>query len=888
MDAGKASHVPRRSSGNEREPRHLRRSDRAAALARAASLLLEAEDIDSIGNVVVEHIRAATGAAAAGFALYEEDDRLLRVIAVDGFPPDVIRRYERLSTSLDTPLAEILHSGQTRVWDALEFRDAFPALGKLLPDDLFGCLIVIPLTSKGRPVGGLTAAYPFDQPLGRDIRAFLAALGSAASSAVVRLRAIQSGERRTAEAEALARVSRSLMDARTLQQVGDLAWSEAAGLLGAHRGVFYLVDWKARELVLVGRPGLSERLQQETQRLPLGFGTVAAECALSGQPVIVESSEDYVARYAESAGSIYARTGEGLPGAALSVPVRNNADVLGTLSFGFPAARTFSEHDIWLALSFANVAASAVERLRLFAAEQEARRHASALAHASAALFEAEDPAGVGEIVLAECRAITGAATGTITLYDPNDDTFYSIATFGGPAASVVRTRRPSSEQSVVGDVIRDNKTVVVDDIDEYARRYPDFASILRAGGLRAIVGVPLFVRGRTIGAFSVAWDDRDHVSEAELALLESIGTTAAEAIERLRSHQLLEAVVAQIPVGVVVFDPQGRVLAMNEQVTRLWHGRASLATVDDWRLWHAYHPDGTRFRASDWPIWRSLQNGEVVIGESIAIERFDGSRGTIEYSSAPLRDEHHSVIAGVVVIADVTGRVEAERAREAFLAVLSHELRTPITSILLASRRLTEKADQLEADVRRGLFFDIEAEGERLNRVVSNLLVLSRVERGATLTVDEPVLLQHLLPGVVKAEAALWPEVRFELAVPQRLPMVHGEPGYIEQAVRNLMANAAKYGGDRVEVSARVNGDELEIRVRDWGPGISPDEAQRIFELFYRSERMKQSAVGAGIGLFVVRALVESMGGHVRVEETGGPGACLVATLRLVAVDGA
>ena len=886
MDGGKAGRVSRRSPQDGHGTRRLPSSDRAAGLAHAASLLLEAEEIRTIGDVVVEHICSQTGAIAAAFALYEEGDEVLRVISYQGFAPEVIRRYQRFSPGLHTPVAQILRSGKATVWNAHEFALTFPELGKLLPDEVFGCLIGIPLTSKGRAIGGMTAAYSFEEPLGRDIRAFLDAIGSAAGSAVERLRAIESGERRTAEAEALARVSRALMDARTMAQVGDIAWCEAASLLRADRGAFHLVDWKARELILVGRPGMSERLQEQSHRLALSYPTAATETALSGQPVLVESREDYAGRYPDSAADIYGRTGENLPGAALAVPVRNNADVLGTLSFGFRDGRLFNEHDIWLALSFANAAASAVERLRLFAAEQEARRHATALARASAALFEADDPAGVGRIALAEAQAITGAATGTITLYDPNDDTFYSIATFGVPAGRIATTRRPSGERSVVGDVIRESRTVVVENLDEYERRYPEFIDILREGGCRAIIGVPLIVRGRTIGAFSLAWDDRDRISEQEIALLESVGTTAAEAIERLRSHRLLEAVVAQMPAGVAVFDPRGQILAMNDQLAQLWHGNAAPGAVSNWTSWRAFRADGTPLKTTEWPIWRSLQSGELVIGESIPVERFDGTPGTLEFSSAPLRDEHGSVIAAVAVVSDVSGRVEAERAREAFLAVLSHELRTPITSILLAARRLDEKGDELEPDVRRGLTFDLEAEGERLNRVVSNLLVLSRVERGADLTANEPILLQHILPGIVKAEAKLWPDVRFELHMPTQLPMVHGEPGSIEQVVRNLMANAAKYGGDHVEVSARAGGDDVEIRVRDWGPGIQPDEMQRIFELFYRSSAMKQTAVGAGIGLFVVRNLVQAMGGRVWAEPADGSGACFVAALRRVSVE--
>ncbi len=775
-------------------------------------------------------------------------------------------------------------------WDGDEFVAAFPGLASMVTEDGYRSLVAIALKVKGHYIGGISAAFS-DTGHGQPVEiGFIEALGSAAAAAVERLRALDSEHRRTLEAEALARVTRALMDARSFEEVGELAWGEAATLLQANRGAFFLVDWVANELVLVGRPGLADRLQAQTERIPLTLGMGATDAVRTGEPVLLESAKDYVARYPAALSAIFGKADEEAPAAMMAVPVRGHAHIIGTLGFGFAEPRRFSERDVWLAQSFADGAASAIERLRFLRAEEESRKHAAALARASAALFDADDPAQVGRIVLEEARAVTGAATGTITLLDQADGTIYAVATFGEPAGSLPpAVRRPASEESVVAEAIRTGRKLVIEGTAAYERRYPAFAEMIRKSGCRVVVGVPLNKHGQTIGGFSLAYVDRDRLAGDHVALLESIGNTAAEAIDRLRSRRLLEAVLSQMPVGVSVADPHGQVLAVNERVAELWHGNAASKTINDYDLWKGFHPDGRAFSGQDWPIWRSLQHGEVVLGESIEIERLDGTRGTLEYNSAPMRDEHGSIIGAVVVVSDATGRVEAERAREAFLAVLSHELRTPITSILLAARQLRERADSLAPEVRQGLFVDLEAESERLNRVVSNLLILSRVERGAPLAIREPVLMQHLLPSVVAAEEKLWPGVKFRLVTPGRLPMVQGEPGYLEQIIRNLMANAAKYGGSEVEVSASTRDHELRIQVRDWGPGIRPEDRQRVFELFYRVEGMRQTAVGAGIGLFVVRNLVEAMGGRVWAEEPNdGPGACLVVGLPLMEVEGA
>ena len=862
--------------------------ERTAALARSAAAMLEAADPAAVGEIAIESVRSVTGAIAAGLALYEESDDTLVPVARYGFAPEVAARFSRYPAASATPVADVLRAAVAKAWDADEFVAEFPGLASLVEEDGYRSLVAVPLKAKGRVIGGISAAFG-DAAHGQPAEVgFLEALGSAAAAAVERLRALESERRRTLEAEALARVTRALMDARSFEEIGELAWREVATLLGASRGAFFMVDWATGELVLVGRPGMPERLQAVSERVPLSLSMGVTDAVKTAAPILIESAADYAARYPHSLSEVYGRAGEGAPAAMLAVPVRGHAHVIGTLSFGFLEARRFPERDIWLAQSFADSAATAIERLRFLQAEQASRKRAAALARASAALFEANDPFEVGRIVLEEARAVTGAGTGTITLLDSADATIHAIATFGQPAGTLPPSvRRPASERSIVADVIRGGKTIVINGPEDYGARYPGFAEMIRKTGCRAFAGVPLNMRGQTIGGFSLAYMDRDRVDAEEVSLLESIGTTAAEAIERLRSHTLLEAVLSQMPVGVSVSDPRGRILATNERVAELWHSDPQQPAYD-YDMWKGFHADGRPFEGRDWPIWRSLQRGEMVLGEAIEIERFDGTRGTLEYSSAPMRDEHGSVIGAVVVVSDATGRVEAERAREAFLAVLSHELRTPITSILLAARQLRERGETVDPEVRHGLFVDLEAEAERLNRVVGNLLVLSRVERGSPLTIHEPVLLQHLLPGLFAAEEKLWPEVKFRLISPGRLPMVQGEPGYLEQVIRNLMANAAKYGGGEVEVSAVTRGRELEIRVRDWGPGIRPEDRQRIFDLFYRVEGMRQTAVGAGIGLFVVRNLVEAMGGRVWAEDPDGPGACIVVALPLLEVEGA
>ena len=202
---------------------------------------------------------------------------------------------------------------------------------------------------------------------------------------------------------------------------------------------------------------------------------------------------------------------------------------------------------------------------------------------------------------------------------------------------------------------------------------------------------------------------------------------------------------------------------------------------------------------------------------------------------------------------------------REAFSGIVSHELRTPITAIYGGAKLLASGRD-LDDETRRDLVRDIESESERLYRLVEDLLVLTRAERGAIELGSEPILITRVAERVLRAEQARWPAAGFAFKVDGAVGAASGDETYVEQVLRNLLGNAAKYSpaGTHIEMVIDETDEGIRTRVMDAGPGIDGDEASRLFELFYRSEEARTSAAGAGIGLFVCRALVQAMGGRV------------------------
>jgi PAS domain S-box-containing protein len=316
---------------------------------------------------------------------------------------------------------------------------------------------------------------------------------------------------------------------------------------------------------------------------------------------------------------------------------------------------------------------------------------------------------------------------------------------------------------------------------------------------------------------------------------------------ERRRAAEL-NAILEAMREGILVVDANRRVRLANAAAIEICRG--SVETLDGLAANLGMPVDALP------PLQRPT--------EAYSVEVRDGR--WIELAAYPTEGaavlEAGELGATIVVLRDVTRSREASQAQEAFMGVLSHELRTPVTSIygyakVLQRPGLREKSDEM--------LEDIEAEADRLYRIVEDLLALSRVQAGFTVE-GEPLLLQHLVGPLIGAEAQRWPLVRIRQELPSDLPTVFGERTYVEQVLRNLLSNAAKYSppDTTVTVTATATDHEVEVRVLDEGIGISAGEADQLFRLFYRSPVTAKQASGAGIGLYVCRGLVQAMGGRI------------------------
>jgi PAS domain S-box-containing protein len=371
--------------------------------------------------------------------------------------------------------------------------------------------------------------------------------------------------------------------------------------------------------------------------------------------------------------------------------------------------------------------------------------------------------------------------------------------------------------------------------------------------------------------------------------ILQSFADQAAIAVHNaglyqaiIAEKQRLAAILDGSGDGVMILDADQRVMRLNSTLSRMtgWISEYTLGRRhEDMIRWAKPEPAITLEKAIEqgWPYNVEDEKGEktpldhtpttlYVEGD---IERLDGLTLSVGIAYAPLFFKDGSLRNIIANVRDITRFREAEEMKSTFISVISHELKTPVA--LIKGYAGTLRRDDAEWDLetmRRGLNI-IEEEADRLTELIENLLMASKlqVEGMIRLEIDE-VALDKLIRASVERFQTQTTKHTFALDFPPDFPVIVGDPRRMRQVIDNLISNAIKYSpvGGEVRIGGRFDEDNVEIFVADEGIGIRADEAERIFERFYRSDdSLSRSAPGTGLGLYLARAIIEAHGGEIR-----------------------
>jgi two-component system sensor histidine kinase KdpD len=224
----------------------------------------------------------------------------------------------------------------------------------------------------------------------------------------------------------------------------------------------------------------------------------------------------------------------------------------------------------------------------------------------------------------------------------------------------------------------------------------------------------------------------------------------------------------------------------------------------------------------------------------------------------------------------------ETDRLRAALLTSISHDLRTPLASILGSATSLQQYRGQMDDAAQDELLATIREESERLNHFIANLLDMTRLESGAVTPGLEAVDIADVVGSVLRRAARLLASHRIVLALDEGLPMARLDPVLFEQVLFNLLDNAAKYTppGSTITVRGTRGGALLRITVEDEGPGLPEEDRERVFDKFYRVTAGDRKRAGTGLGLSIARGFMEAMGGAITAANGAAGGAVFILTI--------
>ncbi|HMJ24832.1 MAG TPA: ATP-binding protein [Pyrinomonadaceae bacterium] len=340
-------------------------------------------------------------------------------------------------------------------------------------------------------------------------------------------------------------------------------------------------------------------------------------------------------------------------------------------------------------------------------------------------------------------------------------------------------------------------------------------------------------------------------------------------------------AFLERLPAGAYTCDPDGLITYFNQHAAQLWGRSPKLNDPIDrfCGSFKLYAIDGSPILHNQCWMALALQNLREYNGHEIMIERPDGRRLTALAHANPIHNEMGRLIGAVNVLVDISDRKQAEealkeadRSKNEFLATLAHELRNPLAPIRAAVKVLQIKSkptpeSQSALDV-------IERQTRQMTRLIDDLLDIARITSNKLELRRAPIELSQVLSAAVETSRPLIEQRGHKLIVKAAAAPIHidGDLVRLAQVISNLLNNAAKYTdrGGRIWLESSRKKDEAVVKVIDTGVGISAEMLPRIFEMFTQAGRANESRSGLGIGLTLVKRLVEMHGGTITAHSDG------------------
>lgn len=345
------------------------------------------------------------------------------------------------------------------------------------------------------------------------------------------------------------------------------------------------------------------------------------------------------------------------------------------------------------------------------------------------------------------------------------------------------------------------------------------------------------------------------------------------------------EAILAGIGDGVFAINTREEIMLFNQAAAELTGFTAAEAIGKPYKEIFRFTLE-TNGQVSERFVQIALSGKNSSMENHTELTRKDGTKLPVADSAAPFRNIKGEVEGAVVVFRDVTKERDVDRMKSEFVSIASHQLKTPLTAMRWFSEMLRDEKAALSEE-HQEYVQNIYASNIRLIELVNALLNVSRLESGRIMVDPVPTDMSQLITEVIKELETKMAEKKQKVSLPiaHNLPQITIDPKLIHQVYLNLLSNANKYTpeGGQISLEVKVDGDQLVSAVKDSGYGIPAKDHERVFQKFYRAENILQTKnEGTGLGLYLVKAILEASGGKIWFESEEGKGSTFSFSLPL------
>ncbi|MBI2265988.1 MAG: GAF domain-containing protein [Armatimonadetes bacterium] len=575
-----------------------------------------------------------------------------------------------------------------------------------------------------------------------------------------------------------------------------------------------------------------------------------------------------------------------------AIPLAKGEKVLGMLDMYNQKPFFLGEDELHLLFTFAREACIAIEQAQLYAEAGRRAEEFECLYRASQAVSSSLDLQEVLDKVAQLVCSSLNADSAVISLLNEERTEHRIYASFGEESQKL-RDFRSKMGEGIAGLVIQKGEPIWISDIEKDLF----FQSGLSLQeGLRSTLGTPILAEAKPIGAIIVNFRRLMILSERESRICAALAGMAAMAIRNARwfskvveERNKSQAFLRNIGDGVITLDENLEITSFNPGAERItfWKPEEALGR-HFWELFSG--SDGQGNSVNDETSARSFCFAEGIEGPKpfeLRVQARDGTEKVVHFTPSVLPqkggESGSEGIEAVVVFRDISRIRELEKMKGDFLSTVSHELRTPLTSIKGYIATMLHPMAKFDSDQQKEFLKIMGKEAERLGRLITDLLEVSKIENNK---LEMHLQETELLPVVEKSVKKIQDVAKkhsFEFLFPESLPPVSVDIGQIDYVLNHVLSNAIKYSpeGGVISIQAGIQDEQVFLSIKDQGVGISVDQQDKIFELFHRVDnRPNRWAYGSGLGLFIAKRIVEAHGGKIWVESVLGGGSRFIFTL--------